>query len=287
MSRKRGLGRGLDSLIPSMPEGEVSAGELRHIGLDLIDPNPFQPRRSFDEKALESLAASIRSQGVLEPLRLRPLGDRFQVVFGERRLRASKLAGLAEVPAVVEETEDSSMRILALVENLQREDLGPLEEADALAGLVEILGTQEAVAEQVGKDRATVANAIRLLGLPPEVKDLLSQGRIQAGHARTLLGLESAAAMIEMAGEVVRRGLTVRQAEALVRARSKSGRSRKPKAAAAPGAAPRELLDALVRKLGTRVRAESAPRGGHLVVDYYSDEDLRRIAELILGPGGA
>jgi len=286
MSRKRGLGRGLESLIPVSADGEIPSGELRRISVGLIDPNPFQPRRSFDQGALESLASSIRSQGVLEPLRLRPAGDRYQVVFGERRLRASKLAGLSEVPAVVEETEDSAMRVLALVENLQREDLGPLEEADALAGLVEILGTQEAVADQVGKDRATVANAIRLLGLPSELKDLLSQGRLQAGHARALLGLADRAEMIELGGEIVRKGLTVRQAEALVRARAKPGKVRKQKERG-PAAAPRDLLDALTRRLGTRVKAESAPKGGRLVVDYYSDEDLRRIAELILGNQGA
>ena len=286
MSRKRGLGRGLEALIPSAAAEETpGGGDLKRIAVDLVDPNPFQPRRVFDEAALEALASSIRSQGVLEPLRLRPAGSRYEGVFGERRLRASRMAGLSEVPAVVEETDDASMRVLALIENLQREDLGPLEEAQALSGLVDILGTQEAVAEQVGRDRATVANAIRLLGLPEEVKVLLSQGRIQAGHARALLGLENPAEMAALAAEVARRGLTVRQAESMVRAKARPGKARKPRAGAA--LVPRDLLDALVRRLGTRVRAEPSGRGGHLMVEYYSDEDLRRIAEIILGEKSA
>lgn len=283
MTRKRGLGRGLEALIPTPVDSPEPQSGISNVDVDSIDPNPYQPRIHFDEKALESLADSIKAQGVLEPLRLRPsVKNRYQLVFGERRLRAARKAGLSKVPALIIDTGDQAMREIALVENIQREDLNPLDEAAAYRDLAEIHKTQEEVAQRVGKDRATVANAIRLLSLPQSVKDLIYEGRIQKGHAKALLSLDQPLQMSTLAEEVARKGLSVRKTEAMVKALSKKGvgKSAVPESM---DAELRDVADRIMRKLGTKVQVKGSVQKGTLVIEYYSQDDLDRISEIILG----
>jgi ParB family chromosome partitioning protein len=283
---KAGLGRGLSALIPG------SAG-VDEVDIDLIAPNPEQPRTRIDPAALEELAASVRAHGLLQPLVVtRLVSDSgavsYRLIAGERRLHAARLAGLTRVPVVVREASPRGLLELALVENLQRADLGPLEEARAYRRLVDEFGlTQEAVAERVGKSRAAVANALRLLGLPAPIKDGLAEGRITEGHARALLGLPDAAARLHAYAEVVTGGLSVRQTEELVR--------RLRDAPPAPSALPRRpggrtadadlaaIEERLRAALGTQVRLERSRGGGRIVIRFYGEEDLAALLERLLG----
>jgi len=258
------LGRGLDALLPPAEE----AGGVR-IPLALIEPSPFQPRRRFDEAALRELAASIRRRGVLQPLLVRPLGDGYQLVAGERRFRAAQLAGLDEVPAVVRELSDREALEVALVENLQREDLSPVEEAEGYRRLAEMGLSHEAIAARVGRSRSAVSNALRLLQLPPEALQALDDGRITAGHARALLMLPPERRLWGL-GEILSRGLTVRQAERL-----KDRLARRPRREAHP-----ELARALEERLGVRVRITGRKRG-RLELFFASEEELAGLLELL------
>ncbi len=221
-TKKRGLGRGLDALLggatAALDVEQVDARELQHLPLELIQRGKYQPRRDMDPSALEELAQSIRAQGVMQPIVVRPIGGgRFEIIAGERRWRASHQAGLQTIPALVREVPDEAAIAMALIENIQREDLNPVEEAVALQRLQEEFQlTQQQVADAVGKSRATVTNLLRLIALPEEIKTLLSHGDLEMGHARALLGLP-AERQIEGARHVVAQGLTVRQTEALVR----------------------------------------------------------------------
>jgi len=281
MVQKRGLGRGLSALIPG-PEGD--AASTPEIPLADLESSPFQPRRHFDQRALEELAATIRTHGVLTPVVVRRSPRGYQVVAGERRVRAARLAGLSRIPAVIREASNAQALEMTLVENLQREDLNPLEAAEAYRRLVEEFGlTQEEVAERLGRDRSSVANALRLLRLPRRVRDDLAEGTLSEGHARALLGLEKTADQLKVRDIVVKRGLTVRATEALVR-RMRHGTR-------APGGRPRTgdpnlqaLEDQLRVTLGTKVRIARAGRGGTLEISFFSDEDLTRLVELIVGP---
>ncbi|MCL2548498.1 MAG: ParB/RepB/Spo0J family partition protein, partial [Symbiobacteriaceae bacterium] len=212
----RGLGRGLDALL--RPEtGDRSATEIQNIPLERIFPNRFQPRRSFEESGLQELAASIRSNGILEPILLRPLPDGFELVAGERRWRAAKLAGLTEIPSIVRYYDDRQTAEIALIENLQREDLNPIEEAGALQRLMQEFSlTQEEIARRIGRSRPYVANSLRLLQLPPRIQDYLLQGALEMGHARAMLPLATEM-QLSLAAESIARKLTVRQIEARVR----------------------------------------------------------------------
>ncbi len=285
-ARRRGLGRDLTALLgasaPLAPGGE---GEpLRHIPVERIRRGPWQPRRDFDPAALEELAASIRAQGVLQPVVVRPAGDAYELVAGERRWRAAQMAGLAEVPAVVREVDDRTAAALALIENIQRRDLNPIEEARGLARLIEEHGlTHQEAAEAVGRSRAAVSNLLRLLELDAEVRDMLERGELEMGHARALLALPPARQR-EAAARVVARGLSVRETERLVR---------RLRAAAAPAARPparrdpdvARLEQALSERLGAPVRLEHRGRGGRIVIRYTSLEELDGILER-LGQGG-
>ncbi len=285
-ARRRGLGRDLTALLgasaPLAPGGE---GEpLRHIPVERIRRGPWQPRRDFDPAALEELAASIRAQGVLQPVVVRPAGDAYELVAGERRWRAAQMAGLAEVPAVVREVDDRTAAALALIENIQRRDLNPIEEARGLARLIEEHGlTHQEAAEAVGRSRAAVSNLLRLLELDAEVRDMLERGELEMGHARALLALPPARQR-EAAARVVARGLSVRETERLVR---------RLRAAAAPAARPparrdpdvARLEQALSERLGAPVRLEHRGRGGRIVIRYTSLEELDGILER-LGGGG-
>ena len=224
MSKRGGLGRGLSALIPGAPEAESTTG-LLEVPVNAVSPNPKQPRTRFDDEAIEALAASIREVGILQPIVVRRSESGYELIAGERRLRAAKLAGLATIPVVVRDTDDSDTLREALIENIHREDLGPIELAEAFRQLLEELGLkQEELADRVGVSRSHIANTIRLLQLPLEVQQLLADGKIQAGHARALLSLGDAEAQGALALRIAAEDLSVREVEEIVR-RSSSGRA--------------------------------------------------------------
>lgn len=281
MTAKRGLGRGLGALIPT------SAPEAETLDVDLIISNPHQPRSAVDPESLAALTESIREYGVIQPLlitRVQPEGggpDVYQLIAGERRLQAARLAGLARVPVIVKEATSGEMLELALVENLQRADLNPLEEAQAFRRLVGEFGlTQETVAARVGRSRTAVANALRLLTLSDDLKASLAAGEVSEGHARALLGLSSEPQRRQAWQRVVERGLSVRETEAMVRQWP----------AAAPTKAPRrrpdpevvDLEERLRAALGTRVSLRRGRRGGRLTIHFYSDEELEALLGRLL-----
>lgn len=280
--QRGGLGRGLSALIP----GATDDTGLVEIPLAAVIPNTRQPREHFDEEALNTLAASIREVGVLQPIVVRRQEEGYELVAGERRLRAAKMAGLATIPAVIRETDDTDALREALIENLHREDLGPLEQAGAFQELLEDLGaSHEEVAERLGYSRAHVTNTIRLLQLPPPVQRLLAEGRLSAGHARPLLSLEEEEAQEALALRVTAEGLSVRQVEELVRG-YREGPARDGTPQAVPERDPRlaEAEELLAEALATRVRVERGKRKGKVVIEFGSDEDLVRIVESIAGP---
>lgn len=282
--QKKALGRGLSALIPGAPEPRDQTNrESSNFTVDVekIIPSPFQPRRAFDPNKIEELAASIRNQGIIQPLVVRAKGDQFELIAGERRWRAALKAGLDQVPVVVREASDREALQLALVENLQREDLNPIEEANGYRKLQEEFHwSQEEVAEKVGKSRPTVTNAMRLLSLPAEVQQEIVSGNLPVGQARALLGLQSEPAIITACREVIARGLSTRETEKLVR-HLKFGRRRRQAPLLDPDL--RSVVEELQRRLGTRVRvlpkAKSAK--GKIEIEYYSLADLERIIEAI------
>jgi len=281
MVQRRGLGRGLGALIPG---AEEPSGGPQEISLAALQVNPFQPRRQFGEAALQELAATIRTHGVLTPVVVRRTGDGYQIIAGERRVRAAKLAGLTHVPAVVREVSDGQALEMALVENLQREDLNPLESAEAYQRLVDEFGlSQEAVATRVGRDRSTVANALRLLRLPQKLREDVASGLLTEGHARALLGLERPADQLRAREAVVGRHLTVRATEELVRRlrgdRPPATEKKRPPADPNLGA----IEERLRLSLGTKVRIVKDGRGGRVEISFFSDDDLTRVVEAISG----
>ncbi|CAN5627160.1 hypothetical protein BH23ACT7_BH23ACT7_17550 [soil metagenome] len=286
MTRASGLGRGLGALIPVGGPGQ--SGLLR-IALDAVDPNPQQPRALFDDEALAELTASIRDIGVLQPIVVRPGGPgRYEIVAGERRWRAARAAGLSEIPAVVRHTEDGQMLTEALVENIHRADLGPLEEAAAYQQLLDDFGmTHEALADRLGKSRSAVTNALRLLLLPPTLQRKVEAGILTAGHARALLGLPTPEAQDRAAQRVAMDGLSVRATEDLVRrlAAEPDGESAAAELAAqARGRRASPFLDAqrrLADALGTRVEIRGTARRGRVVIDYAGEGDLERLLSVV------
>ncbi len=281
---KRALGRGLSALIAdaaSVPlQGDAGPGVLR-LSLERISRDPRQPRRTFEAEALRALADSIQAQGVIQPILVRRDGAGFQLIAGERRWRAAQIAGLQEIPAILREVTEAEGFALALVENLQRTDLNPMEEAEGYRRLVDEFGlTQEEVSARVGKDRSTVANGLRLLGLPEAVKTLLRSGALSMGHARALLGANEAE-RVGLAERVASAGLSVRETERLVRMRrrpsAKSSKAKKPAASASA----RALVEELQRALGTKVHLEDRGGTGTLAIDFFSYADLERIVRLL------
>jgi ParB family chromosome partitioning protein len=280
-SEKRGLGKGLGALIPAT---EAQEGEpVREIPVTKIRANSFQPRRVFDEDKLAELAESITTHGILQPVVARSVIGGYELVAGERRWRAAQLAGLTTIPAVVRELSDGEMMEVALVENIQRQDLNPLEEAEALHRLMTEFGlTQEELAQRVGKSRSHIANTLRLLNLTSEVQNYVSRGTISMGHARALLALEEAQVQVAACRQVVEKGLSVRQTEELVRdKRSRARASRKKKPSPDPWI--REIETALKRSLATGVRIRPGRRGGKIEIEYYSAEDLERLTAILQG----
>ena len=273
--KKKVLGRGLEALIP---ESEHNLpGPTSEIDIDLIEPNPDQPRLKFNEQRIEELAASIRTNGVLQPILVRPAGKGYQLVAGERRLMAAQRAGLLRVPAVIREVPEDQLLELALVENIQREELNPIEEAQAYQRLLDTLSvTQEELSVRLGKERSTIANAIRLLKLPPPIKLLVAEGKLSAGHARALLTSDaSPPEMSKIAGIMVDKGWSVRDAERWAKrrpARPKPARATDPNVAAA--------ADRLRLLLGTKVEileAATARGSGQIRIHFHDAEDLSRI----------
>jgi len=281
--QRKALGRGLDALIPGgIALAETPRSALREIPVEQIRPNPQQPRERFDEAAIESMAASLREHGVLQPLVVRSTRAGYELIAGERRWRGAQRAGLQTVPAVVREATPQESLELAIVENVQRQDLNAIEEAQAYRLLTAEMGlTQEQAAARVGKERSTVANYLRLLGLPQAVQELLVDGRISMGHARALVGLEDSARQSAVAEEIVARGLSVRQTEARVRALQQP---REPRAGSGPDPDVVAAEAKLTRTLGTPVRVRGQERG-RIEIRFTSFDELNRLYDLLMQLG--
>jgi ParB family chromosome partitioning protein len=283
MNRKA-LGRGLGALLSSDQTIDLGA-EPSEVDLDSIVPGPMQPRTHFDEVSLESLAESIRSHGIVQPLLVRRRENGYELIAGERRWRAAKLAGLARVPVVVKEVPDQSLLEIALIENIQRENLNPIEEAQAYKKLIETVGlTQEALASRVGRDRSYITNYLRLLRLPDDLQQLVIEGRLSTGHARTLLGLSDVDRQRRIARQIIDQGLSVRATEQLVH----KAIEEKPKPSASAQADDPNVRAAetkLRRALGTQVRIQMSGEGkGKIEISFFNAQDLDRIYNLLSAP---
>jgi ParB family chromosome partitioning protein len=283
VSNKRGLGKGLGALIP---QGSVFTGGRTIVNIDInaVVPNPRQPRTHFSKESLHELSESIKAQGVIEPILTRMRNGKYELVAGERRLRAAKLAGMSAIPAIVKDFTDEQSLELSLIENLMREDLNAMDEAEGYARLNSEFGmTQENIAKRIGKDRSTIANIMRLNSLPKQIKDSLRKGEINTGHARPLLAIEDAERQIAVWRQIVRDSLNVRDVEILV-----TGKEEKPKTKKAGRKRPltqntelNALVEKLTEHLATKVKIFGSPERGKIEIEYYSQEDLERILELI------
>jgi ParB family transcriptional regulator, chromosome partitioning protein len=284
---RKALGKGLSSLIPAKPAPAGSLTErASRLPIEVIEPNPMQPRTVFDPGGLEELTNSIRANGIIQPLIVRRNGSRFQIVAGERRWRAAQKAGLREVPVVVQDVEQAKLLELALIENIQREDLGPMEIAHAFERLAEELGlSQEQIAQRTGKDRASVANYLRLLKLPERVQLLVGASRLSMGHAKVILGLTDEDLQVQIAERSVAQGLSVRQVEALVREMTSERAPKKSeKAQAAIDPNVRAAIEELQNALGTKVRiVELSEQRGRIEIEYYSQDQLESLYQRLLG----
>jgi ParB family chromosome partitioning protein len=284
MTESKRLGRGLEALLgPITREQAEASGGLRELPVATVRPNPFQPRSRIDEGALAELTASIETSGLLQPVVVRPRGSGYELIAGERRWRAVQRLGWTTIPAVVKDADDQTLLTLALIENLQRNDLSPIDEAQGYRRLMEDFTVPQAeVARLVGRNRATVANLLRLLKLPPEVQGLVHEGKLSEGHARALLALEHADAIVRVARRAVADGWSVREVESRVRVDGRPGGKRRESRPLTPEG--RRVEEALRRRLATDVRIHPGRRGrGVLAINYYSNDDLARLLELILG----
>jgi len=285
MTRRAGLGRGLDALLPAHETREGDAAGLNQVPLDAIATNPRQPRQNFDDDAIGDLAESIRQLGILQPLLVRDLGQgRYELVAGERRLRASKLAGLERVPVMTVDTDDRGSLERALVENLHREDLNPIEEAEGYRQLLDEASlTQEELGRRLGRSRVTITNALRLLTLPPAIQKLLVEGRLSAAHGRALLGLQDNPFQLRLAQRVGAEGVSVRETEELVRRyQAMTPSSSERRLQSRPPVAV-EAQRQLSEYLQTRVRVDVGKRKGRIVVDFVSTDELERLRRIITG----
>ncbi|RJP81109.1 MAG: ParB/RepB/Spo0J family partition protein [Desulfobacteraceae bacterium] len=277
--KKRVLGRGLDALFPDIGSMDTKARDFFQCDIDVIRPNPYQPRRKFAEEELAALSNSIKEQGILQPLLVRRNSNGYELIAGERRLRASKMAGLSQVPVVVREITDTELLEASIVENIQREDLNPMEEAEAYQRLMdEFKMTQQQVAERVSKSRSAVANFLRLCQLPRQIKDSLMENVLSMGHARALLGMENAVLQTKIWQTVIAKGLSVRQTEALVKKLKSRPREKSPK--------PNEsyfqtVAEDLSRRFGTKVNIKKNGEKGKVEIEFYSNDDLDRLFGLL------
>ncbi len=290
MNKTRALGKGLGALIPQMEEEEIK--NTQEVPVAEIEANPFQPRRTFEPESLKELSESIKIHGVIQPLLVRKVNNGYQLIAGERRLRASKLAGLITVPVVVKELDDKAVMEIALVENLQREDLSPIEEAEAYKRLIEEFNlTQEEVARTVGKSRSAITNTLRLLNLPQEVQQLVTGGEISMGHARALLSLDSAETQKEICKKLIKEKLSVRETEELIRlvnanvSRETLEETKEETAQSKLRNIDPNLLaieDDIKRLFGTKVKIKGSGERGKIEIEFYSQEELERITEILL-----
>ena len=278
MTTGKGLGKGLNAIFRDEAAAEESVKGLR---LSDVEPNKDQPRHEFDAEKLSDLAESIKQHGVITPITVRRTGDTYQIIAGERRWRAARMAGLSEIPAIVLEADDKKTYELALIENLQREDLNPIEEAEGYFTLIERMGlTQSEASERIGRSRSAIANSIRLLALPEEIKEMLSAGELTAGHARALLPLESEKKIKEAAAQVVLKELSVRETEELVKSKLKE-----PKEAAKKS----DMAAIYIKKLeqdmssstGHRISIKHGAKKGKLTIEYYGNEDLEKVCNAL------
>ncbi|MFM8552535.1 MAG: ParB/RepB/Spo0J family partition protein [Nitrospiraceae bacterium] len=280
---KRALGKGLDALLPTGGgKSPAAGGESHQVPIEQVIPNRYQPRTEFHEAELAQLADSLKQHGILQPLVVRRKGDGFfELIAGERRLRAAKLAGLRHVPVTIRNSTDEQSLVLALLENLQREDLTPMEAARAYQRMAKEFGfTQDAIAQQIGKERSSVANTARLINLPNEIQSLVESGQLSTGHAKVLLGLTKAEAQLKLARHIVAGQLSVRQAERLATSQPKAA---KPKRASRMARTYPDLEEQLQRRLGTRVAIVKGRSGGQIQIDYFTSAELDRLVELLLG----
>jgi len=287
---KRGLGRGIDALLQGLESQDshvqADSGATNMLPIDRIAANPNQPRKSFSEESLQELADSVKSRGILQPILVEQVEDgSYMIIAGERRYRAARRAGLAEVPVIVRSFTEEEKLEIALIENIQREDLNPIEEAQAYRTLMDRTGvSQDEMSSRLGKNRSTVANSLRLLKLPEEVQHALARGELTAGHARALLALPSANDLLSLFHRIIREGLSVREAE--TEARAKSG-ARQPERAKAAATQPRksvelrELEERLINALGTKVIVSGSHEKGRIEISYFSLEDLERLTDLL------
>lgn len=281
---KKALGKGLEALIPQAVMESIDSEKIVNLPVDTIEVNPNQPRKHFDDDSIRGLSDSIREDGLLQPVVVRRRGDRYQLILGERRLKAARLAGMATVPAIMKAVEDVDSLRLALVENLQRENLNALDVAQAYRALMDRFGiTQEELAAMIGKDRSSVANTLRLLKLPEKVRTFLLESKISEGHARAILALPLASEQIALAERIVRTGLSVREAEASVGGRKSNRRSKKEEKPKPPHIT--FLENAISQYLATKVSIEERRGGkGRMVIDFYSHDDFERLCELMQIP---
>ncbi|MBI1820214.1 MAG: ParB/RepB/Spo0J family partition protein [Nitrospirae bacterium] len=282
MERQK-LGKGLGALLGEtiLTGEETKSKEFIEVEISRVIPNRYQPRIDFDSKELEELAASIQINGVIQPIMIRSKGsNQYELVAGERRFRASKMAGLTKIPAYIKNISDREMLEFALIENIQRADLNPLEEARAYERLIkEFELTQEEISKQVGKERSSIANSLRLLDLPKEIRDFIFENKISVGHAKILLTLSDRDRQISLANQIIEKGISVRQTDLLAKkiVQPRHTKSKKKEALWV------DLEDRLKRSLGTKVSIESGRKGGKIMIEYYNPEDLERLMEIMLG----
>ncbi|MFC5543044.1 MAG: ParB/RepB/Spo0J family partition protein [Bacilli bacterium] len=279
----RGLGKGIGALFPSETLESIQKDEhVEKIPLQKLVANPFQPRKKFDDEAIGELAQSIREHGIIQPIVVRKKGKKYEIVVGERRYRAAKLANLEEIPAIIKEMTEEQMMELAILENLQREDLTPIEEAEAYQNLIEKLNfTQDDLAKRLGKSRPHITNMIRLLQLPEEVRQMLNEGQLSMGHGRALLGLKNKRQMIEVAKKTINQSLNVRQLEALIKQLnenvSRETKKKTPKKDIFVQATESQLREFF----GTNVQIKKTKNKGKIEIEFYSEDDLERILEIL------
>lgn len=279
--QRKALGKGLSALISDTNfKKEGGPGTILEIEIERITPNRYQPRSSFNEEEISRLASSIRSKGIIQPVMVRRSSDGwFELIAGERRLKAARLAGYKRVPAIIREADDEEMVELALIENLQRENLNPIEEAKAYQRLINDFGlTQDEVSKKVGKERSTIANSLRLLSLPFEIQEELKTGRISVGHAKVILSIQHEAGQIRLLRRIIKGGLSVRKTEST----SKSGTRRLEKKRSARREEISDLEEMLKRHLGTNIRIAGNASKGRIVIEFYSKGDLQRIIDMVL-----
>jgi len=277
MVQKKVLGRGIGALLPVEEEDK----KLITCGIEEIVPNRYQPRKVFDSEKLKELAASVKENGVIQPLLARRTDSGYELIAGERRWRAAQMAGLRDVPVILREVRDTEMLELALIENIQRAELNPIEEAEGYQKLIsEFDYTQEELSIRVGKERSTIANYLRLLRLPVQIREDISKGMVSTGHAKAILGLETHQRQIEAHAIVVKKGLSVRETESLVKRIAKGQPVKKVQKASADI---ERLQDGLIRSLGTKVRIAGSGRKGKIVIEYYSSDELDRLVGILKG----